>query len=735
MSLELDTSTPALLVKARYFGVQHGALGVARSLGALGAPVWVVVDSARAPLSASRFVEQSFVSTSDDPENLTQELAGIGATLDRRAVLIATDDKSSVIVAEHADRLRPWFLFPTIREDLPRRLADKSMLYELCKLHGAPCPESALVSSIDDVNAFIERAKFPVIVKAAEHDKMLHNGSSTMIVQSPAELLSFFRASPWTARTTILQEFIPGEDWIFHGYRNPESGVQLSFTGRKLSSYPSLAGLTATGLSLSNEPLQRQIEDFLSTIGYAGIMDIDCRLDHRDGRYKILDFNPRVGANFRMFETSGGADVARALHLDMTGGAVSLSPMIQGRTFLVEPYALSNSLIWMRSGPRVFAPLRQLLQGSMEFAWWSWKDPKPFVALSARLLLRRTQRMAQRAHSVASGPPLRKVDGPAFAPRSTFRKLLYSTIRWSGGSFLLRQCLWRRRAVILYYHDPKPDVLDAHLTYLERVAKVVSLRELVDSFPEGRVAAITIDDGAIGNLALEETFQKHEVRPTIFVCTGITSCGSGYWWTRVTDGALRERMKRLPTNRHKIALEQMNYEQTRPANPRQALSVGEIRSMLPWADIGAHTRFHPILTQCDDDECRDEIFGSRRELADSLGFELDGFAYPNGDYGEREMGFVKDAGFRYARTCDPGWICSSADPFQLNGIMIDDGASLDKFSVQLTGLPSLLSAYARRLSNARSNAAMWLFGRCAELAQTATGHDKLAGWRARRDSQ
>ena len=53
----------------------------------------------------------------------------------------------------------------------------------------------------------------------------------------------------------------------------------------------------------------------MKTIGYMGIMDFDYRLDLRDGRYKLLDFNPRIGAQFRLFESHDGMDVARAMSL------------------------------------------------------------------------------------------------------------------------------------------------------------------------------------------------------------------------------------------------------------------------------------------------------------------------------------------------------------------------------------------------------------------------------------
>ena len=105
----------------------------------------------------------------------------------------------------------------------------------------------------------------------------------------------------------------------------------MAFTGKKLRSHPAFAGVTTLGVSVLNELLRRQTEMLLKAIAYSGIMDIDYRLDKRDGRYKLLDFNPRIGANFRMFEDRAGMDVVRALHLDLTGRSVRPLPVVLER--------------------------------------------------------------------------------------------------------------------------------------------------------------------------------------------------------------------------------------------------------------------------------------------------------------------------------------------------------------------------------------------------------------------
>ena len=149
---------------------------------------------------------------------------------------------------------------------------------------------------------------------------------------------------------------------------------------------------TTLGKSLVNEPLRRQVEAFLEAIDYSGIMDMDFRLDKHDGQYKLLDFNPRIGAQFRLFEDPAGVDVARALYLDLTGKGVQARPMTEGRTFIAELHDVAASLRYFQRGKLTFRGWQQSLRGEKELAWFSGDDPLPFVMMCVRLLFRVVER-------------------------------------------------------------------------------------------------------------------------------------------------------------------------------------------------------------------------------------------------------------------------------------------------------------------------------------------------------
>jgi predicted ATP-grasp superfamily ATP-dependent carboligase len=101
----------------------------------------------------------------------------------------------------------------------------------------------------------------------------------------------------------------------------------------------------------------------VGALGYRGVLDLDFRRSGSTGRYHLLDFNPRPGAQFRLFADSAGLDVVRALHLDLTGRPLPEGEPVAGRSFVVENYA-------------PFAALRTA-PGGRELAWYAGDDRVP----------------------------------------------------------------------------------------------------------------------------------------------------------------------------------------------------------------------------------------------------------------------------------------------------------------------------------------------------------------------
>ncbi|RLU79499.1 ATP-grasp domain-containing protein [Streptomyces griseocarneus] len=386
-----DRSVPGLIVKIGDYPLHHGGVGAIRSLGRLGVPMYAITEDRWTPAAVSRYLRGGFVwptTGREGAEELVGGLLDIGRRIGCPTVLVPTDEEAAVLIAEHADQLSGSFLFPPVERELPRRLASKQGLHELCVEHGVPSPETLFPASFEEIEEYAGRARFPLVAKNREAFERRRRPAvhGTTRIGSPRELLSLARG--WGPEpSVILQEYLPreqAEDWIVHAYFDAESTPLAMFTGVKVRSWPPHAGMTANAYVVDNPELADMAAQFIKQIGFSGIIDLDWRFDRRDGRYKLLDFNPRMGAQFRLFESETGVDVVRAQHLDLTGRKVPEGEQLAGRRFVVENIDLPALAAYRRSGYTTpHAPARAT---GTELAWAARDDMKPFFTMLARFV-------------------------------------------------------------------------------------------------------------------------------------------------------------------------------------------------------------------------------------------------------------------------------------------------------------------------------------------------------------
>jgi len=242
---------------------------------------------------------------------------------------------------------------------------------------------------------FARTWKFPVIVKGQDGAflQKKNENARVAIVGGEQELLNIFDLnSNGGDPGLILQEYIAGDDdtvWMFNGYFNEQSECLFGATGRKLRQFPAHRGSTSLGICEKNETVQAQTARLMEAVRYRGPLDMGYRFDARDGQYKLLDVNPRIGSTFRLFAAENGLDVSRVLYLHLTQQTIPPSPVCEGRKWIVENNDLVSSLRGMRKGELTAGAWFRSLQGVQEGAWLAWDDLAPLAMLP--LLLRRKQ--------------------------------------------------------------------------------------------------------------------------------------------------------------------------------------------------------------------------------------------------------------------------------------------------------------------------------------------------------
>jgi D-aspartate ligase len=385
-------------------GVHYGSLGIARSLGRLGVPVHGVHEKIRVNALASRYFRRKYCwdfvrSTADESVAF---LRGIGKDLGESAVLLPTTDDTAQLVADRASDLQDAFRFQDNPPGLVNELRRKWEMSALAKRHGVPAPETRMPATASEALQFAGQMGFPLLLKSSDGAKLEARGLPKMvIVRSASELAgNFSRMEDPANANLMLQEYIPGSGeavWMFNGYFDRNSDCVAGFTGRKLRQHPIRTGATSLGICQKNETVHRLTTGFMKAVGYRGIVDIGFRYDARDGRYKLLDVNPRIGATFRLFVGTDGTDVARLLYLDLTGQPLPSTEAREGRRWHDEHRDYYSVREHRREGSLSGAGWLRTFIGADESAWFAWDDPFPAIRTAGAVAVRGLQKACRLA--------------------------------------------------------------------------------------------------------------------------------------------------------------------------------------------------------------------------------------------------------------------------------------------------------------------------------------------------
>jgi D-aspartate ligase len=398
-----DTSLPVLVLQMHH----HGALGAMRSLGRLGVRVYGVHPTRRPVASFSKYCQDVFAldldrTPSDQCVDRLRDIArGIGAM----PLLMPTNDESALFVARNASELQDFCLFPANSVDVVWSLYNKKGMYLLAKRLSIPTPDTLFPESRKDVLEFCERARFPVMLKASDNIRTsTRAGRKMVIVRSKEELLGQYHAMEDGSNPSLMiQEYIPGGDdsvWMLNGYFDEHSQCLFGVTAKKIHQTPVYTGMTALGVCLPNPAIESATKTLVRAVGYKGILDIGYRYDARDGQYKLLDVNPRLGATFRLFVGHNGMDVTRAQYLHFTGQPVPVTAICTGRKWILEDADLVSCIQYYRDGVLSLRDWLGSYRGLKECAWYAADDVMPFLHMCSSFSMRLLRKIFRKTGAI-----------------------------------------------------------------------------------------------------------------------------------------------------------------------------------------------------------------------------------------------------------------------------------------------------------------------------------------------
>ena len=274
--------------------------------------------------------------------------------------------------------------------------------------------------------------------------------------------------------------------------------------------------------------------------------------------------------------------------------------------------------------------------------------------------------------------------------------LVYKILRYSGVAWLTREVVQRHKVTFLLFHDMNATDAERNFTYLKRHYNIIGLNYYLEAIQSHqplprKAVVITFDDGHISNYDLLPVIKRLQIPITIFLCSDIVGTRRHFWFRHSQEVKARvESFKRIPNDQRLEELRAYGFDQQMEYPDRQALTQEQIGEMCAWVNFQSHTRFHPILPQCDDEIARKEIVASKHELENTYGLTVNALSYPNGDYSARDIRLARDAGYMCGVTVDAGYNGLKSDLFRLKRFSAGDAKSTTELMVKASGCYALL---------------------------------------------
>jgi D-aspartate ligase len=364
-------------------GADYRALGVVRSLGRRGIPVWIINQGGHLVAAASRYVRRRLSWPAGGDREKVDFLLALCATYKLNGwMLIPTDDYTVGLVSGYHETLAGKYQQTVPAWEKLRWACDKRLLHELAAKLQVHQPWTVCPSSQEEL-AEID-CPFPVILKPAVR---LQPSSLAIpkawLAEDRNSLLTRYKEASalLSPENLIIQEIVPGggEAQFSYAALCKDGRSLASIVARRTRQFPRDFGQLSTYVETVDAPeVIEPAERLLSAIRFTGLAEVEFKKDSRDGRLKVLDINPRVWG-WHTLSRRAGVDFPYLLWLLARGEPV---PHLHGRTgerWVHLSADLRMAIEEIFEGRLSLWNYLQSIRGPLESAIFSWEDPLPGI--------------------------------------------------------------------------------------------------------------------------------------------------------------------------------------------------------------------------------------------------------------------------------------------------------------------------------------------------------------------
>jgi D-aspartate ligase len=389
------SSTP-LVPPVLVLGAHIAALGVLRVLAGHRIPTFVV-DATTNVIIRSRWYRAPGrrLAETADSEILAEYLRGLDI---ERAVMIPCSDQWAVAVAGLPDDLKARFPASLPPRSAVEDFVDKDRFRGLTDRLDLPRPRSIPIVGVADLDGVDDadlREGFLKPTESARHNRAFK--TKGFFIASRDDARRRVAEAMAVGITYTLQEWIPGDmasTILIDGFVDRTGEIKAMVARRRVRMDPPKLANTCSDVTIPLADVESclpALRTLLEATAYRGIFNVEFKYDARDGRFKIIELNPRPFWLIGHIERAG-VDLPWMAYLDALELPVPDPGPYQvgryGMYEIVDATAIVRAWTHLRrpEGP-VLGPW---LRGDRALFWF--RDPMPAIEGIGQIIGRRLGR-------------------------------------------------------------------------------------------------------------------------------------------------------------------------------------------------------------------------------------------------------------------------------------------------------------------------------------------------------
>jgi D-aspartate ligase len=356
--VEHSVSPATRRIGAVVVGGDYQGLGIIRSLGRRGVPVCIIDDESSIARFSRYATHTVRVADLRDERLAVNTVLDVGRQLSLEGwVLYPTRDETVAAFSRYRSELMEYFRVPTPNWSTAQWAWDKRNTYRLAQELGIPTPRTWYPNDLSELEQI--EVNSPLVIKPAIKEHFIYaTKAKAWLANNRTELLERFQqAVAITGPGEIMiQELIPGDGRQQFSYCAffKDGHTVGSMVAQRWRQHPPEFGRASTFVETVDLPLLETLsERFLRAIDYYGLVELEYKLDPREGQYKLLDVNARTWG-YHTLGRRAGVDFPYLLFADQLGEQV-------------EPCRTRDGVRWIRLITDLPTGVREILGGHLDW--------------------------------------------------------------------------------------------------------------------------------------------------------------------------------------------------------------------------------------------------------------------------------------------------------------------------------------------------------------------------------